>query len=199
MTPSAGVHPVYHTPARQRNPLCAASLRTPAGVPRTLPTHSPGTHTPCAPTPHPALPTPVPRTPCCPTAPLPVRRPVRSMRQAPRYRGCAELDADSTADAMRARDRRGSASRGCAELRDRADVPGSKLAFDADRIDGSGVEFVGCFAPSGFDRATDDGVDQPSMGPAAGVRGRSRGSRGVVIGPLTATRPVDGGGLSRGR
>ncbi|QBP31388.1 hypothetical protein SEA_DULCIE_94 [Mycobacterium phage Dulcie] len=53
-----------------------------------------------------------------------------------------------------------------AELRDRADVPGSKLAFDADRIDGSGVEFVGCFAPSGFDRATDDGVDQPSMGPA---------------------------------
>ncbi|QXN72972.1 hypothetical protein SEA_SUNSHINE924_96 [Mycobacterium Phage Sunshine924] len=70
---------------------------------------------------------------------------------------------------------------------------------NVDRIDGSGVEFVGCFAPSGFDRATDDGVDQPSMGPAAGVRGRSRGSRGVVIGPLTATRPVDGGGLSRGR
>ncbi|QFG13025.1 hypothetical protein PAPHU_91 [Mycobacterium phage Paphu] len=39
-----------------------------------------------------------------------------------------------------------------AELRDPADVPGSKLAFDADRIDVIGVEFVGCFAPSGVDQ-----------------------------------------------
>ncbi|QGJ90786.1 hypothetical protein SEA_SAGEFIRE_89 [Mycobacterium phage Sagefire] len=50
------------------------------------------------------------------------------------------LDAASTADAdaMLLGDRRGSASRGWLSLRDRADVPGSKLAFDVDRIDGSG-------------------------------------------------------------
>ncbi|AGT20630.1 hypothetical protein PBI_SARFIRE_99 [Mycobacterium phage SarFire] len=84
MTPSAGVHPVYHTPTRQRNPLCAASLRTPAGVPRTLPTRSPPppgtctqllrTHTPpsspaaypCAPATHTQLhSTPVYAVPPC--------------------------------------------------------------------------------------------------------------------------------------
>ncbi|AKU44970.1 hypothetical protein BARRIGA_102 [Mycobacterium phage Barriga] len=73
MTPSAGVHPVYHTPTRQRNPLCAASLRTPAGVPRTLPTrprhvHTLRTHTspPCPAYPPPVYPAPpaAPQHPC---------------------------------------------------------------------------------------------------------------------------------------
>ncbi|ALA11980.1 hypothetical protein SEA_TASP14_90 [Mycobacterium phage Tasp14] len=110
VTPSAGVHPVYHTPTRQRNPLCAASLHTPgrraphpaypAPPARTRPAHPHPQGQPC-----------LPLRPSYPQRPLPVRRPVPDAT-APRHRGCAELDADSTADAMRARDRRGSASRG---------------------------------------------------------------------------------------
>ncbi|AER50026.1 hypothetical protein CM00_gp95 [Mycobacterium phage Kugel] len=70
VTPSAGVHPVYHTPARQRNPLCAASLRTPAGVPRTLPSRPSPARTP--------LRTHTPAYPLCPSPPAATHTPVHS-------------------------------------------------------------------------------------------------------------------------
>ncbi|AFL46605.1 hypothetical protein FDG62_gp099 [Mycobacterium phage Nepal] len=70
---------------------------------------------------------------------------------------------------------------GMAELRDRADVPGSKLAFDVDRIDGSGS--------SSSDASRLRGSIARRM--MAGISLRwSRCSRsiswfeGVVIGPL---------------
>ncbi|AIT13235.1 hypothetical protein AVT14_gp91 [Mycobacterium phage Abrogate] len=194
MTPSAGVHPVYHTPTRQRNPLCAASLRTPAGVPRTLPTRpSPARTRSRAPTP--------PTSPAYPCAPATHSTPclcdaLCSMRQA-----LGTEDAPSSVlTRLRMRMRCGSGStglriEGMAELRDRADVPGSKLAFDVDRIDGSGSSssdastFVGSIAR----RMTD--VDQPSMVPVFEIDLVVRGGDWSSA----ATRPVYGCGLSRGR
>ncbi|AHB31868.1 hypothetical protein PBI_HANSHOTFIRST_91 [Mycobacterium phage HanShotFirst] len=55
---------------------------------------------------------------------------------------------------------------GMAGLRDRADVPGSKLAFDVDRIDGSGPSSPDASCLRGSIALADDGGDQPSMGPA---------------------------------
>ncbi|ATW59879.1 hypothetical protein SEA_WILKINS_94 [Mycobacterium phage Wilkins] len=68
-----------------------------------------------------------------------------------------------------------------AGLRDRADVPGSKLAFDVDRIDGSGSSSSDASTFGVRSRGWDVVGDQPSMGP--------RCSRPVswfegVIGPL---------------
>ncbi|AUX82480.1 hypothetical protein SEA_PIPPIN_96 [Mycobacterium phage Pippin] len=81
-----------------------------------------------------------------------------------------------------------------AELRDRADVPGSKLAFDVDRIDGSGssssdASTFGVRSRGGWRR-----VDQPSMVPVFEVGLVVRGGDWSSA----ATRPVDGCGLSRG-
>ncbi|AXH45040.1 hypothetical protein SEA_ROHR_93 [Mycobacterium phage Rohr] len=84
-----------------------------------------------------------------------------------------------------------------ARLRDRADVPGSKLAFDVDRIDGSGVEFVGCFGLRGsIARRMAVWISlrwgqPPVFEVDRVVRGGDWSS--------AATRQVDGCGLSRGR
>ncbi|QCG77419.1 hypothetical protein SEA_SUMTER_90 [Mycobacterium phage Sumter] len=82
-----------------------------------------------------------------------------------------------------------------AGLRDRADVPGSKLASERRSDRWIGVEFVGCFDLRGFDRAADDGVDQPSMVPVFEIDLVVRGGDWSSA----ATRPVYGCGLSRGR
>ncbi|AVJ51443.1 hypothetical protein EA_SCOWL_91 [Mycobacterium phage Scowl] len=80
-----------------------------------------------------------------------------------------------------------------AGLRDRADVPGSKLAFDVDRIDGSG--------PSSSDASRLRGSIARRMAAGISLRwGQPRCSRSTawfegMIGPLAATRPVDGDGL----
>ncbi|QWY82081.1 hypothetical protein SEA_MARSHA_97 [Mycobacterium phage Marsha] len=52
-----------------------------------------------------------------------------------------------------------------AGLRDRADVPGSKLAFDVDRIDGSGSSSSDASTFGVRSRGWDVVGDQPSMGP----------------------------------
>ncbi|UIW13415.1 hypothetical protein SEA_MARGE_90 [Mycobacterium phage Marge] len=87
---------------------------------------------------------------------------------------------------------------GMAGLRDRADVPGSKLAFDVESDRWIGVEFVGCFGLRGsIARRMTAGISlrwgqSPVFEAGLVVRGGGDWSS-------AATRPVDGCGLSRGR
>ncbi|WNM72219.1 hypothetical protein SEA_ASHBALLER_96 [Mycobacterium phage Ashballer] len=89
---------------------------------------------------------PHPTLPCLPLYPAPPAAPQHTPclcdALCPMRQRLGTEDAPSSMP-TRLRMRCGSGStgaphRGDARLRDRADVPGSKLAFDADRIDGSG-------------------------------------------------------------
>ncbi|QQV93080.1 hypothetical protein SEA_GANDALF20_94 [Mycobacterium phage Gandalf20] len=179
MTPSAGVHPVYHTPTRQRNPLCAASLRTPG----------PAYPAPWLPAPparaHPAHPHPTPALPPVTPHPLlPHSTPCLCDALCPMRQRLGTEDAPSSM-LTRLRMRCGSGSTGFRiesgfeiepTFRDRSSrstpigsMDRGSSSSDASRLRGS------------IARA-DDGGDQPSMG-------RPRCSRSIswfegVIGPL---------------